>query len=187
MRRLVFFPEPMVVVSFVKELLWKFPSRKDSVGIPFRGVMHNSGLCGGSWPCHGTDQKQIKETEKTTIPIPPPPPRKCLTALPLTWLVIFLTALCLRVSLTRYNDTKLSHGTSDISSGSRNFVLKHGKAFRNHHEKYLVVNLETQSEWEGKKNVLWPHKLSVVWLRSRALFTLRFSDCSRHWKQKGMK
>lgn len=40
------------------------------MGIPFRGVMHNSGLCGGSQLCHGTDQKQIKETEKTTLPTP---------------------------------------------------------------------------------------------------------------------
>lgn len=40
------------------------------MGIPFRGVMHISGLCGGSQPCHGTDQKQIKETEKTTMPTP---------------------------------------------------------------------------------------------------------------------
>lgn len=78
---------------FLKGLLWKFPSRKDSVGIPFHGVMHNSSLCGGSQPCHCTDQKQIKETEETTMPPTPPPTihTQELTTVCMNWLVIFLT------------------------------------------------------------------------------------------------
>lgn len=69
------------LLFFLRELLWKFPWRKDSVGIPFHGVMHNSSLCGGSQPCHSTDLKQIKETEenhKLSTPLPhsnPPTPR----------------------------------------------------------------------------------------------------------------
>lgn len=79
--------------EFLKGPLWKFPSRKESMGIPFHGVMHNRSLCGGSQPCHSTDQKQIKETEETTmLPLPTHTHihTRELTAASLTSHVIFL-------------------------------------------------------------------------------------------------